>query len=73
MQPGLVNTHDLFIDIVSALMLSIRALILKALDYSSLSCACISSHSLVCSNVCKSVLLHLTYMVMPHKCDCTSV
>lgn len=32
MQPGLVNTHDLFIGIVSALMLLIYILILKAID-----------------------------------------
>lgn len=32
MQPGLINTHDLFIGIVSALMLLIHILILKAVD-----------------------------------------
>lgn len=32
MQPGLVNTHDLFIGIVSPLMLLIYILILKAVD-----------------------------------------
>lgn len=62
MQPGLVNTHDLFIGIVSALMLSILTLLLKAVAPVVSVESAVFLLILSCSNVCAGVLLHLTHI-----------
>lgn len=69
MQSGLVDTHDLFISIVSALMLLIYILVLKGIDpvckYKVVGLCWksgVSVEPLVCSNVCEGVLLHLTHI-----------